>query len=79
MQEHLRFCSRAIGYGPLQGSQVTPRRVSEWGRQTARAFVRNLRRNPGDDAENPAYTFNEPRIGRRVPKGKVVQREEMRR
>ncbi len=39
----------------------------------------NLQCNPGDDAENPACTFKESRVGRRVPKGEVAQREGMRR
>ena len=33
-----------------------------------RSVVKNLRRQLGDDAENPAYIFNEPRVGYRMPK-----------
>ena len=32
-----------------------------WGRSTVRKL--------GDDAGNPAYIFNEPRVGYRMPKG----------
>ena len=32
-----------------------------------RAIVRRLRRKLGDDADNPTYIFNEPRVGYRKP------------
>ena len=34
-----------------------------------RTVVKNLRRKLGDDADNPAYIINEPRVGYRMPKG----------
>ena len=34
-----------------------------------RTVVSSLRRKLGDDADNPAYIFNEPRVGYRMPKG----------
>ena len=33
-----------------------------------RSVVRSLRRRLGDDASNPTYTINEPRVGYRMPK-----------
>ena len=38
-------------------------------RSVVRTFVRRLRRKLGDDANNPAYIFAEPRVGYRMPKG----------
>ena len=34
-----------------------------------RTIVSSLRRKLGDDADNPTYILNEPRIGYRMPKG----------
>ena len=34
-----------------------------------RSVIKNLRRKLGDDADNPAYILNEPRVGYRMPKG----------
>ena len=34
-----------------------------------RTVVKNLRRKLSDDADNPAYIINEPRVGYRMPKG----------
>ena len=34
-----------------------------------RTAVRSLRRKLGDDPDNPAYIFTEPRVGYRMPKG----------
>ena len=34
-----------------------------------RTIVKNLRDKLGDDAENPTYIFNEPRIGYRLGEG----------
>ena len=42
---------------------------------TVRSIVKNLRRKLGDDAEDPAYIFNEPRVGYRTPKGEAVEGE----
>ena len=33
-----------------------------------RTVIKNLRRKLGDDAANPAYIFNEPRVGYRMPR-----------
>ncbi len=41
-----------------------------------RSVVKNLRRKLGDDASNPAYILNEPRVGYRMPK--VETRDEER-
>ena len=38
-----------------------------WG--PARSVIKNLRRKLGDDADNPTYIANEPRVGYRMPKG----------
>lgn len=63
----------------LTNSQLM-RRV--WGAQSTndtrilRTFVKNLRRKLGDDAQNPAYIFTEPRVGYRMerPTGTPQQR-----
>ena len=36
-----------------------------------RTAISSLRRKLGDDAENPACTFTEPRVGYRMPKGET--------
>ena len=36
--------------------------------RSMRTIVSKLRRKLGDDADNPAYIFTEPRIGYRMPK-----------
>ena len=38
-----------------------------------RSVIKNLRRKLGDDADNPTYIFNEPRVGYRMPKGKRTE------
>ena len=46
-----------------------------WGEKSSgdvrpmRTIVSKLRRKLGDDADNPAYIFTEPRVGYRMPKG----------
>ena len=40
-----------------------------------RTIVSSLRRKLGDDADNPTYILNEPRIGYRMPKGEGQGRE----
>ena len=53
-----------------------------WGERSSgdvrpmRTIVGNLRRKLGDDADNPAYIFTEPRVGYRMPKGEVPVRDE---
>ena len=36
--------------------------------QPVRSFVKKLRRKLGDDARNPRYIFNQPRVGYRMPR-----------
>ena len=40
-----------------------------------RTIVSKLRRKLGDDADNPAYIFTEPRVGYRMPKGETQGEE----
>ena len=35
----------------------------------------NLRSKLGEDADKPTHLFKEPRVGYRMPKGKVEERE----
>ena len=39
--------------------------------QVVRTHLRRLRRKLGDDADNPAYIFTEPRVGYRMPEPKA--------
>ena len=54
-----------------------------WGEKSSgdvrpmRTIVSNLRRKLGDDADNPAYIFTEPRVGYRMPKGEKQGPEEL--
>ena len=41
------------------------------GTGAVRTILKRLRRNLGDDANNPRYRFNEPRIGYRMAKGET--------
>ena len=41
-----------------------------------RPIVSNLRRKLGDDANNPTYILNEPRVGYRMEKGEAGGQEE---
>ena len=41
-----------------------------------RTIVSKLRRKPGDNADNPAYVFTEPRVGYRMPRGETSERGE---
>ena len=41
-----------------------------------RTVVKNLRRKLADDADSPTHTFNEPRVGYRMPKGETQGQEE---
>ena len=47
------------------------------GPQLVRAFVRNLRRKLGDDANDPRYIFTEPRVGYRMPKAETKEASEL--
>ena len=40
-----------------------------------REVVKRLRRKLGDDADNPAYIFTEPRVGYRMAKGEGPEPE----
>ena len=40
-----------------------------------RSVIKNLRRKLGDDAGNPTYIFNQPRVGYRMPKGETAEQE----
>ena len=42
-----------------------------------RAIVKRLRRKLGDDANNPTYILNEPRVGYRMEKGEGQGQEAM--
>ena len=52
-----------------------------WGEKSSgdvrpmRTIVSKLRRKLGDDADNPAYIFTEPRVGYRMPKGQGRETE----
>ena len=41
-----------------------------------RAIVKSLRRKLGDDADDPTYILNEPRVGYRMEKGEALGQEE---
>ena len=53
-----------------------------WGERSSgdvrpmRTIVSKLRRKLGDNADNPAYIFTEPRVGYRMPKGEKPGQEE---
>lgn len=51
---------------PLRGTGDT---------QVVRAYVRRLRRQLGDDASSPTCIFNEPRVGYRMAKREMKERE----
>ena len=41
-----------------------------------RTTLMHLRRKLGDDAANPTYVFNEPRVGYRMPRRETTQPDE---
>ncbi len=41
-----------------------------------RTAAKQLRRKLGDDANNPTYILNEPRVGYRMPKGETAEQED---
>ena len=43
-----------------------------------RTAISSLRRKLGEDAEYPACTFTEPRVGYRMPKGETPEEEDRR-
>ena len=53
-------------WGERSGGDVRPMRT----------VVSRLRRKLGDDANQPAYIFTEPRVGYRMPKGETAEPEE---
>ena len=40
--------------------------------QVVRAYMRRLRSKLGDEADNPIYIFNEPRVGYRMEKSQTL-------
>lgn len=47
-------------------SQRVWRKRSSGDTGTIRSAMKSLRQKPGDNASNPSYIFNEPRIGYRM-------------
>ena len=41
-----------------------------------RNIIKRLRQKLRDDASNPTYIFNEPRVGYRMPKAETTEQEE---
>ena len=52
-------------WGPAQATGSGP----------VRTIVKNLRGKLRDDAENPTYIFNEPRVGYRLGDGETAETE----
>ena len=58
-----------------QGSDLRGAAAADWDMRMSvdlrplRSPVKSIRRKLGDDAKAPAYIFNEPRVGYRMPKG----------
>ena len=79
----------AIEYGLLFELSVNAGRVMTydrllrrvWGLRSSgdsrrvRTAAKQLRRKLGDDANNPTYILNEPRVGYRMPEGKTPEQE----
>ena len=79
----------AIEYGLLFELSVNAGRVMTydrllqrvWGLRSSgdsrrvRTTAKQLRRKLGDDANNPTYILNEPRVGYRMPEGKTPEQE----
>ena len=68
--EYRLLSELSLNAGRVMTNSQIMRRV--WGAQSTddtrilRTFVKNLRRKLGDDAQNPAYIFTEPRVGYRM-------------
>ena len=65
---------RVLTHGQLLQRIWGPERTGEPG--LVRNVVKRLRRKLGDDADNPAYIFTEPRVGYRMAKGEGETREQ---
>ena len=79
----------AIEYGLLfelsanAGRVMTYDRLLQWvwglrrsgDSRRVRTAAKQLRRKLGDDANNPTYILNEPRVGYRMPKGETKEQE----
>ena len=64
---------RVLTHAQLLKRVWGPERVGEpW---LVREVVKRLRRKLGDDADNPAYIFTEPRVGYRMSKGEGQEPE----
>ena len=60
---------RVLGHGELLQRVWGPAHSGRTG--AVRSVIKNLRRKLGDDADNPVYIFNEPRVGYRMLKGQT--------
>ncbi len=69
LQELSVYAGRTVHYEDLLKRIWTSRRDND--RRPLHAAVKNIRRKLGDDAKNPMWVFNEPRVGYRL--GKAVQ------
>ena len=66
---------RVLAHGELLQRVWGPAHSGRTG--AVRSVVKNLRRKLGDDADNPAYVFNEPRVGYRMAKGETAEGEDL--
>ena len=57
---------RVLGHAELLQRVWGPAHSGRAG--AVRSVIKNLRRKLGDDADNPTYIFNEPRVGYRMPR-----------
>ena len=73
--EYRLLCELAANAGRVLTHDQLLQRVwgltNSGGSGPVRTVVKNLRRKLGDDADNPTYIFNEPRVGYRIPKGET--------
>ncbi len=58
---------RTLSHGELLQRVWGPAHSGRSG--AVRSVIKNLRRKLRDDADNPAYVFNDPRVGYRMPRG----------
>ena len=74
--EYRMLVELSVGAGRVLTNVQLLQRV--WGLDKAggsgpvRNIIKRLRRKLGDDPNNPAYIFNEPRVGYRMPKGETA-------
>ena len=78
--EYRLLCELAANAGRVLSHDQLLQRVwgltNSGGSGPVRTVVKNLRRKLGDDADNPTYIFNEPRVGYRMAKGETQVTEE---